>query len=102
MRKLPVRSLCDRCGFTYFRAQLRKEPHGTVVCKACYDGRYDIRAHPQNFPAGTRRESLPVPDGRAPIDLTDYLAQETSEFILQESGGPIIVSGPIWTPSQTA
>jgi hypothetical protein len=42
-----------------------------------------------------------VPDGRAPIDLSYYLAQEDLGAILQENGGQINGSDAVWTPSQS-
>lgn len=94
-------SVCDRCSFEYKRRFLRKETTGFVVCRSCYDGKYDLRNHPQNRSARPRLESRMVPDGRAPIDLSYYLAQEDLGAILQENGGQINGSDAVWTPSQS-
>jgi hypothetical protein len=42
-----------------------------------------------------------VPDGRAPIDLSYYLAQEDTGALLLEDGGFILGSESVWTPSQS-
>ena len=95
-------SVCDRCGFNYKRKQLRKETTNFVVCHSCYDGRFDLKNHPQNYSAKPRRESLPVPDGRAQQDLTVYLAIETGGYLLTESGDQIIVTPVQWNPSRSS
>jgi hypothetical protein len=102
MSVLDMWSVCDRCGFNYKRRQLRKESTRFVVCATCYDGKYDLKSHPQNRPFRPRRELLPVPDGRAQQDLTVYLTLETGGFLLTESGNQIIVTGVVWTPSQSS
>jgi len=94
-------SVCDRCGFNYKRKQLRKETTNFVVCHTCFDGRFDLKNHPQNYSAKPRRELLPVPDGRAQQDLTVYLTTEAGGYLLTETGDQIIVTGVVWTPSQS-
>ena len=98
---LVVWSLCDRCGQKYYRRQLRKESTGFVVCSSCYDGRFDLKSHPQNRPPRPRLESKRVPDGRALQNLDEYLAQETSALLLTEDDSPILVTQVIWTPSMS-
>ena len=102
MSVLDMWSVCDRCGFNYKRRQLRKETTGFVVCHTCYDGRYDLKGHPQNKSPRPRRELLPVPDGRPQQDLTVYLTLETGVLLLTETGNPIIVTDIVWTPSQSS
>lgn len=102
MSVLDMWSVCDRCGFNYKRRQLRKESTKFVVCQSCYDGKYDLKSHPQNKSPRPRRELLPVPDGRAQQDLTVYLATEADGFLLTETGDSIIVTGVVWTPSQSS
>lgn len=99
---IPVWSLCDRCGQKYYRRQLRKESTGFVVCFSCYDGRYDLKSHPQNKAPRPRRELLSVPDGRAQQDLALYLSKEDGALLLTEAGNSIIVTGVVWTPSQSS
>jgi hypothetical protein len=99
---LQVWSLCDRCGQKYYRRQLRKESTGFVVCSSCYDGKYDLKSHPQNKPPRPRVEPRRVPDGRAQGSLTQYLALEDGGLLLLEDGGEIIVSSIIWTPSMSS
>jgi hypothetical protein len=101
MSVLDMWSVCDRCSFEYKRRFLRKETTGYVVCHSCFDGKFDRRNHPQNKPARSRLESRMVPDGRAPIDLSYYLAQEDLGALLQEDGGQILGSESVWTPSQS-
>lgn len=94
-------SLCDRCGFKKRRRQLKKESTGFLVCHACYDGAYDLRSHPQNKPPRVRRESLPVPDARADVDLTTFAGLEDGSFLLTEAGERIMLTGTIWNPRQS-
>jgi hypothetical protein len=102
MSVLDMWSVCDRCGFNYKRRQLRKESTKFVVCHSCYDGKYDLKSHPQNKSPRPRRELLPVPDGRAQQDLTVFLSQENGGLLLTESGDSIIVTGVVWTPAQSS
>lgn len=102
MSVLDMWSVCDRCGFNYKRRQLRKESTKFVVCQSCYDGQYDLKSHPQNRPMRPRRELLPVPDGRQQENLTVYLTLENGSLLLTENGDPIIVTGVVWTPSQSS
>lgn len=102
MSVLDMWSVCDRCGFNYKRRQLRKETTKFVVCQSCYDGKYDLKSHPQNRSPRPRRELLPVPDGRAQQDLTVYLAVETGGLLLTESGDEIIVTPVVWNPSMSS
>lgn len=95
-------SICDRCGFKYRRKQLKQESTGFVVCRRCDDGAYDLRRHPQNRPPPVRRESLPVPNGRADVNLTVYAGLENGEgFLLTEAGERILLTNAIWSPSQS-
>lgn len=67
MSVLDMWSICDRCSFKYRRRELRKESTGSVVCRSCYDGRYDLKQHPQNHAPHPRAEGRPVPDGRPDV-----------------------------------
>jgi len=96
-----VWSLCDRCGQKYYRRQLRKESTNFIVCQACYDGRYDLKSHPQNKSFRPRRESRPVPDGRAQQSLVAYLATENDALLLTEDGNQILVTNVVWNPSMS-
>lgn len=100
--RMDVWSLCDRCGQKYYRRKLRKESTKLVVCPDCYDGRYDLRSHPQNRPPRARYESRKVPDGRPLQNLDSYLAQENSAYLLTEDGANILVTQVVWTPSQSS
>jgi hypothetical protein len=102
MSVLDMWSVCDRCGFNYKRRYLRKETTNFVVCSSCYDGKYDLKSHPQNRSPRPRRELLPVPDGRPQQDLTLYLALENDALLLTESGAPIIVTPVVWNPSMSS
>lgn len=96
-----VWSLCDRCGHKYHRRQLRKESTNFIVCHSCYDGRYDLKSHPQNKSFRPRRESRPVPDGRAQQSLVAYLATENDALLLTEDGNQILVTNVLWNPSMS-
>ena len=43
-----VFGICDVCGYRYRLNQLRKNSYGSMVCPTDYDGRYDLKNHPQN------------------------------------------------------
>ena len=43
--------ICDNCGFRYKYMDRRKTSYGTIVCRDCHDGAYDLHNHPQNFPS---------------------------------------------------
>jgi hypothetical protein len=102
MSVLDMWSVCDRCGFNYKRRQLRKETTKFVVCHSCYDGKYDLKSHPQNRSPRPRRELLPVPDGRPQQGLTVFLSQENGGLLLTETGDSLIVTGVVWTPAQSS
>ena len=42
------RGMCDVCGFVYPHRELRKNSYGMLVCPEDFDGRYDLKNHPQN------------------------------------------------------
>ena len=42
---------CQRCGFAYKWQSAKTELSGLIVCAECYDGKYQLTNHPQNFPA---------------------------------------------------
>ncbi len=42
--------ICDCCGFRYYYKDRKKTSYGTIVCDTCFDGEYDLKNHPQNFP----------------------------------------------------
>jgi hypothetical protein len=75
-----------------------KESTGYLVCRACNDGAYDSKRHPQLRSAPPRREPKVVPDARSPIDLTQVLASETLEVILTENESEVEVEPVQWTP----
>jgi len=53
------KAICDRCGFEYDLADLRKEWTGLMVCSADFDRR------PGNYrPAALRPEGLPLRNAR--------------------------------------
>lgn len=44
-----MKAICDRCGFVFEHAQLRREWTGLMVCQDDFD-----RRHPQEFVRGVR------------------------------------------------
>ncbi len=54
-----VRAICDRCGFEYPLAELRKEWTGLMVCKSDWDYR-----EPQLEPPKVAPEGVAVPNNR--------------------------------------
>ena len=45
--------LCDVCGFRYPLRELKKNSYGMMVCSMDYEGKYDLKNHPQNRIANT-------------------------------------------------
>ena len=43
-----VYGICDVCGFRYKLRELKKNSYGLMVCSVDYDGKYDLKKHPQN------------------------------------------------------
>ena len=43
-----VYGICDVCGFRYKLRVLKKNSYGLMVCSVDYDGKYDLKNHPQN------------------------------------------------------
>lgn len=91
-------SVCDRCSFEYRRRDMRKESTGALVCRACDDGAYDAKRHPQNKGPMPKREPAVVPDATPPIELTGYLTDEDGNYILTEAGERIEIEEEVWTP----
>lgn len=71
MSVMDMWSLCDRCGFKYRRKELRAESTGVLVCRVCYDGKFDIKNHPQNYAPRIGPEPSIVPGGKP--DQLNYL-----------------------------
>lgn len=93
--------VCDRCSFEYRRRTMKVESSGVLVCRKCYDGRFDLLKHPQNYSARPKPEGLPVPDGRAPLDLSEILVTEDGNPLTTEDGKNIEVTGEVWTPDKS-
>ena len=45
--------LCDVCGFRYPLKTLKRNSYKGLVCPTDYEGRFDLKNHPQNFTART-------------------------------------------------
>ena len=43
-----AKAMCDECGFVYPLRVMRLSSYGTLRCPQCFDGRYDLKNHPQN------------------------------------------------------
>ena len=41
-------AMCDECGFVYPLRVMRLTSYDTLRCPQCFDGRYDLKNHPQN------------------------------------------------------
>ena len=97
--RLPIWTICDRCGFKYARQQMRRESGGVVVCFRCYDGEFDRQRHPQNFAARPKREPRAVPGGRPNLVVpAPFLLTESEQPLLAETGVALIASPKQWTP----
>lgn len=70
---------CDTCGFRYPLKQLKKNSYGMRVCPKDWDGKYDLKNHPQNHtpPTGddeTVRDPRPdLGDTYVSVTVTDWL-----------------------------
>ena len=61
--------ICDQCGFQCpYKDQLHSS-YGTVVCPTCYDGAYDLRNHPQNFPPKSLNDPIAIRYPRADVNV---------------------------------
>ena len=49
-----AKAMCDECGFVYPLRVMRLSSYGTLRCPQCFDGRYDLKNHPQNRVPDTR------------------------------------------------
>jgi hypothetical protein len=49
-----AKAMCDECGFVYPLRVMRLSKYGTLRCPQCFDGRYDLKNHPQNRVPDTR------------------------------------------------
>jgi hypothetical protein len=43
--------ICDVCGWRYKLNQLKKNSYGLLVCPTDWEGKYDLKNHPQNYSA---------------------------------------------------
>tara|TARA_R110000782_G_scaffold4534_1_gene16081 strand:+ start:932 stop:1210 length:279 start_codon:yes stop_codon:yes gene_type:complete len=43
-----VLGICDVCGFQYPHRSLIKNSYGMLVCPTDYEGKFDLKNHPQN------------------------------------------------------
>ena len=49
-----AKAMCDECGVVYPLRVMRLSSYGTLRCPQCFDGRYDLKNHPQNRVPDTR------------------------------------------------
>ena len=94
-------SICDRCGFKYYSTQMRMESTGYIVCHRCDDGAYDLKRHPQNRPFRPRPELREIPLATTDDSFDNFLAVETGELLVTESGDQIFATQKLWTPSMS-
>ena len=41
-------AMCDTCGFVYPHRVMKMNSYGMLVCPQDYEGKYDLKNHPQN------------------------------------------------------
>ena len=41
-------AMCDTCGFVYPHRVMKLNSYGMLICPQDFDGRYDLKNHPQN------------------------------------------------------
>lgn len=76
--------LCDTCGWRYPLRDLKRTSYNTLVCPTDYDGRFDLKNHPQNFSAkGGDNETVTPnrPDSNLDRDLVWELSEANWEDI---------------------
>ena len=70
---------CDVCGFEYPLRQLKKNSYGMRVCPSDFEGKYDLKNHPQNKISDVKDDETirdPRPDmgdNYVPVTTTDWL-----------------------------
>ena len=52
-----ARAMCDTCGFVYSMRVMRLNSYGLLVCPQDYEGRYDLKNHPQNKSPNVRDDT---------------------------------------------
>ena len=60
-----AKAMCDVCGFVYDKRVMRLNSYNMLVCPQDYEGRYDLKNHPQNRIADVRDNPVvkdPRPD----------------------------------------
>ena len=76
-------AMCDTCGFVYPHRVMKMNSYGMLVCPQDYEGKYDLKNHPQNKVPDVRDNSAirnPRPDdgGRA-VDWQNCASKWDSE-----------------------
>ena len=63
-----AKGICDTCGFEYPLRVLRMNSYGMMVCPTDFEGKYDLKSHPQNKIVRVT-DDVNVDDPRLPVDL---------------------------------
>jgi len=53
-----ARAMCDVCGFVYSMKVMRLNSYNMLVCPQDYEGRYDLKNHPQNKTPNVRDDAI--------------------------------------------
>ena len=61
-----AKAMCDVCGFVYDKRVMRLNSYNMLVCPQDYEGRYDLKNHPQNKATDVRDDTI-VPNARPDI-----------------------------------
>lgn len=56
--------ICDVCGFRYRHRYLKKNSYNLLVCPTDYEGRFDLKNHPQNYAAKKSGDNMSIKDVR--------------------------------------
>ena len=76
-------AMCDTCGFVYPHRVMKMNSYGMLVCPQDYEGKYDLKNHPQNKVPDVRDNPAirnPRPDdGRRAIDWQNCTSNWDSE-----------------------
>ena len=58
--------ICDVCGWRYKLNQLKKNSYGLLVCPTDWEGKYDLKNHPQNLSPRIKQGEEFVNNPRSP------------------------------------
>lgn len=79
-------AVCDFCGFRYKIRELKFNSYGMRCCPADFDGAYDKKNHPQNFPPKFSADPKPIYQPRP--DVNTAVDQDAKDLTQQFEAAP--------------